>query len=355
MSGRVIALIMFKQCRYLCCAWLACTATASAEAVESPKPPSSEERQELPPSAIIEELKRRAQAIIERRDAGRPRLSGYTSLIGAYESNPNLSTPRKGDWYTEQDAGFSVRWRATDQLWPEVGYRFAHVYYSELRDNNYLSNTFYTTWRWFPTPRWRWESSWETEWLEYPETKSSSLTGGKFLVSARYAITTRLYHQLGWHVIMREYASRKARRGNSLPTDNAREDRRHTLFYEIGGTWRETLIRLRQEAYLHTSNDAYQDFYDAEDYKIRLSTTRQFAKRWNGYASVSYERKNYRDRVATTVAEYDDLYTVFGSISYALTKQTSIGYSFTRKKLDSNYPAYEYTDGIHQLTLSAYF
>ena len=88
---------------------------------------------------------------------------------------------------------------------------------------------------------------------------------------------------------------------------------------------------------------------------MRLSATRRFAKRWNGYASLSYERKNYRERIATTVAESDDIYTAFGSLTYTLNDRWSLGYSFTRKKLDSNAPVYEYTDGIHQLTCSAYF
>lgn len=83
-------------------------ATAHAATQPAEPQPTPEERLELPPAAI-EELKRRAQAVIERRAAGRPTLSGYASVIGAYESNPNLSTPRKGDLYTEEDAGLAVR------------------------------------------------------------------------------------------------------------------------------------------------------------------------------------------------------------------------------------------------------
>lgn len=325
--------------------------------LEAPPAPTADA---LPSSAILDTLKRRARAVIERRRARRWAISTYTTLSTTIDTNPNLDSSRKGDGVFEESTDLTVRWRWFKNVSEDVGYRITNDHYVELRDNNYTDNTLYTTWRYTP---WRWlrlTAGYEFTALNYYENRSSSLDSHRVYVTGRHSLPWQgFFYESGWSYFYRRYSVRKANDGTQSPTDDARHDTRHTVHWTVGGTpfWK-TLLQVRQEAYFHFSNDAFQDFYDTQVYKVRLTASRSFWKQWRGSGTFSVERKNYTERlIATTVVkgQADNTFSYSGSLTYNLSPDVSLVYTYTRRKVDSNTPLNEYTDTTNQFSLNASF
>ncbi|MBI3333696.1 MAG: outer membrane beta-barrel protein, partial [Candidatus Omnitrophica bacterium] len=157
---------------------------------------------------------------------------------------------------------------------------------------------------------------------------------------------------------IRDYLSKKARNGLGSATLSDRQDTRHRLRYELGTTWMETFLRVRQEWYLHDSNDARNDFYDAGDYKVSAFVHRPLTKRLSLNVSYSFERKNYKHRPVVGIrpeARYDDTHTWTVAGAYEFNRAWSLNPSVSRRSLNSNEPTGEYVDTTISANLTARF
>ncbi len=311
-----------------------------------------------PAAAVLETLKQRAQEIILKRRARRWMLTTSTTLSAAIETNPNFDASRKGDGFFEEDTDLLFRWRWFQGLTQDIGHRLTNTHYIELRDSNYLDNTLYTGWRYTPAPWLRVTSGYEFEALNYYEGRDSSFNSHRVYVQARHTLPKYLYYQAGWSWLYRRYSVRHARDGDGLDTDDARHDTRHTMHVEVGSVVKDTYLSVRQEGAWHFSNDAYQDLYDYQSYRVRATVARDFWRVWRGSGTFSFERKNYTERLVSTdivKAEYDNAFTYGVSLTYSISPDVNLTYSYTRRKQDSNAPASEYTDTTNQFSLTAGF
>ena len=324
----------------------------SAEMMEQPSAPGTA------PAAVLETLKKRAQRAIVKRRARRWMLATNTTLAVGIETNPNYDASRKGDAFFEEDTDLLFRWRWFNGLTQDVGHRLTNANYTELRDNNYMDNTLYTSWRYAPVRWLRITSGYEFNNLNYYENPLSSLYGHRVYVQVRHTLPKYLYYQAGWSWFYRGYSERMARDGDGNDTDKSRHDVRHTMHVELGSVIKGTYLSVRQEGAWHYSNDAYQDYYNYQSYRVRGTLARDFWTKWRGSGTFSFERKNYTDRLVSSdavEAEYDNSFTYAASVTYNLSRDVSLQYSYTRRKQDSNAPLYEYTNTTNQFSLNASF
>ncbi len=321
------------------------------------------ERPEVTPTSgeVIIAIKRRAQQILEaRRATRRVRISKDASQLIGYSNNPSNGTEHLGDTYLETSLGVSLSKKLTPTTTWQGSYNGSFTNYIEYGDGDYTSQTIgLSKLTWQPGRMWRVDGGIDLNLTYYPKAGASNYREFKPSIGVRQNLWGSWFHSVRYEWFIRDYLSKKARDGNSAETLSNRVDARHRFRYELGTTWKEALLKIKQEWYLHDSNDARVDFYDAQDYKVTASVNRPLTKKLSLNGSYAFERKNYEHRTVTgnvtAEARYDDTQTWTLGGSYEIDKMWSLNPNFSYKFLSSNEPTGEYIETIGSATLTARF
>ena len=338
---------------------------AVARAQEEGRP--ERERPEVTPTTaeVVAAIKRRAQQILEeRRKARQLRFSGEVSQLIGYESNPANAVDHVGDTYFENSLYLNASKKLTPTVTWAATYSGSFDNYVEYGDGDYMSHTLTPAkLTWQPGRMWRVEGGTDLNITFYPRSKPSNYREFKpyFQVRQNLGELPKLgsvYHLFRYEWFIRDYISKKARDGASAETRSNRVDARHRIRYEVGTTVNKTLFKVKQEWYAHDSNDARNDFYDAQDYKLTASVNRPLTKKFSANASYAFERKNYEHRPVNAItgeARYDDTQTWTLQGTYEINKTWSFSPKFEYKFLGSNESTGEYVDTTINATLTARF
>lgn len=336
---------------------LLCVPVGAAFGQEDPASPTSQE--------VVAAIKRRAQQILEaRRAARRLRFSADLSQLVGYESNPSNGVDHIGDTYLSTSAYLTWSKKLTPTITWQGIYSGSFDNYLEYGDGDYTSQTLTPAkFLWQPGRVWRVDGGVDLNLTYYPRSKGSNYREIKPYLGVRQNLGDlprigSVFHSIRYEWFLRDYISKMARDGASAETLSARVDTRHRLRYELGTTWNGTLYKVKQEWYFHDSNDARNDFYDAQDYKLTASVNRSLTKKLSANASYAIERKNYAHRPVSGITgedRYDDTHTWTLAGTYDFNKSWSFNPSFTYKFLDSNEPTGEYIDTTISGTLTARF
>lgn len=342
--------------------WLICLLIAWICLLPTPVIFAAEETPAVAPTKaeVIAAIKRRAQQILEaRRKARELKLSGDVSALFGYESNPSNGSDHKGSTYAEKSLDLYLSKKLTPTLTWQGSYSGSYDKYFVYGDGDYTSQSLTPTkLTWQPGRMWRVEGAVDLNYTYYPRSSPSNYREFKPSVSVRQNLWGSWYQLAKYEWFIRGYNSKKARDGASAETLTPREDTRHRLRYEVGTTQWKTLIKAKNEWYLHDSNDARQDFYDAQDYKITGSVNRPLTEKLSANASYSFERKNYSHRQVTGItaeSRYDSTQTWTLAGTYDFNDTWSFNPSLSYKFLDSNDPTGEYFDTTISGTLTARF
>ena len=319
---------------------LAATGPALAQPVESLEDPAGQERMET----------LQGRAVRERRKPAAPasRFKHYLELSqgAGYESNPRRNGSRTGDAFLENTLAAALS-RKLNPRWSWQGFYYgSFTNYLEYGDGDYAYQSL-TPLKliWKPDRTWRWDLATEVGDLFFPK---SSVTNYRWLrpsIGAQQDLPGGFFHaaRLDWQI--RKYGSQKTKSGSGAETLDGRVDTRPRVRYELGGAWKQTVAKVRQEWYWSDSNDARNDFYDAEDYKVTASLRQKFNERLSADASYSFERRNYRKRPVsgvTSEARADVIHVWALSGTCKINETWQVGSSFSYRFLDSNDPAGEY-------------
>jgi long-subunit fatty acid transport protein len=126
----------------------------------------------------------------------------------------------------------------------------------------------------------------------------------------------------------------------------------------VGRTVRKALLSVENEYYWHDSNDARNDFYDSQVWKITSSASGNVTKKLYVSGSFAFERKNYEARPLTgftSPVRYDDKYTLSSSLTYDFNKTWKVSPSLQFDHLASNESTGEYDNMKYACTLTARF
>ena len=323
---------------------------AWAQPVESLEEPAGQEKLERAVSRI-------ADLKILRRRAKRFKHYLEISQGAGYESNPRRNPARKGDTFLENTLAAAVSSRLGPR-WSWQGFYYgSFTNYLEYGDGDYAYQTL-TPLKliWKPAPAWRLDLETEVGDLFFP---SSSVHNYRWLrpsVGLRQDLLAGFFHGARAEWQIRRYGSQKARDGAGAETLDARVDTRYRVRYEAGTAWKRTVAKIRQEWYWNDSNDARNDFYDAQDYKVTASLRQEITQRLSADASYSFERRNYRKRPVagiTAEARYDDTHTWSIGGTCKINRTWQVGSAFGYRFLDSNDPTGEYVDATITASVSA--
>ena len=313
------------------------------------------------PEEALAAIKRRAQKIVAaRRAARRLKLYAEVSEAYAYENNPsNAGTPRKGDSSFEEDAYLLLSKKLTPALEWQGSYYGAYVKYLRLGEDDYTSHTLTPLkLRWQPGRMWRVETWMDLDYNFYPATADSSYRQIKPVIRIRQNLLGSAFHQFQYEWFARHYTHKRARNGGGSATLTRREDVRNRLRYKVGATVKQALLTVENEYYWNESNDASDDFYDYQVWKITNSISGNVTEKLYESGSFAYEQKNYGAHHVSGInpeARYDGKYTFSTSVSYDLNKTWKLGYDYTLDHLASNDPTGEFDNIKHAVKLTAHF
>lgn len=277
----------------------------------------------------------------------------------ANETNPNLSKAHKSALSTDEYLGLTFSYRVHPRLTWQMGYSGDALHYNEFTDLSTITNSLTTKLIWRVAQPFRVEAHYVYDDNTYPYDSGASTWDQTIHVRARHNFLRHYYHYVGWSYLNRQYKEQSPLdgSGNGIP-GKYRKDQRHTGIYELGGTWREhTTLKIRQEAYLHRSNASFQDFYDAVDYKMRLSGHQDWTERWSSDGSFAYELKRYtkRNLPDRAVVERDHATTYQLGLTYRLSPAVDLTYMWRYARQHSNDPTQKFGDITNSLALTAAF
>lgn len=289
----------------------------------------------------------------------RLKLRGEVSQAGGYESNPRRVADRVGDSFLESTAYLVLSRKLGPDLRWQGSYYVSFQNYLEYGDGDYAYQGFVPSrLLWQFARGWRLEGELELGDLYYPNAAQYNYRWVNPAVGLRQKLPAGFFHAIRGEWELRSYGSRKAREADGSNSLSHREDTRYRLRYEAGWTSKQTLLRVRQEWYENDSNDARNDFYDAQDYKVTASAGREFNDKLSLNASYSFERRNYGERPVTGItreARYDDTHLWSLSGDWQVTRSWSLNTAFSYRSLDSNDPAAEYLNVTYSAGLTGQF
>jgi long-subunit fatty acid transport protein len=141
-------------------------------------------------------------------------------------------------------------------------------------------------------------------------------------------------------------------------SEKEREDERHSVGYEIGKYFPDDLLKIKFQYYNNDSNEAYLKYYDFDSYKIGASLTHIFNKQFFCYASFSRQWRDFRSRTISLDAdskEWDRTYLAALGVYYNLSKQMTLGLSYTYRENWSNEPLENYSGSLISVSTSYKF
>lgn len=330
--------------------------TRNAEVAE---PQSAAPKPAITAEQLVAALKLRAQKELARRRARKWSLSTVATWTVANESNPNLSKSRSSAVYTEEYLSSTFSYKLHPQLTWQAGYSLDALHYNEFTDLRTLTNTLTTKLLWRFVPGFRAEAHYTFDDSDYPYDDGASTWDQKVHLRLRQSVLKNYYHYVGWTYLNKQYKDKFKRdgAGTRIP-GKRRQDQRDTMVYELGGTVAEVnTLKLRQEFYFNDSNESNTDYNDAQNYKIKLTYLRDWDKRWSTTSAFTYDYKQYEDRSVSekVVAQRDNTKTYDLGLTYKMTPNVDLAYTWKYKKNDSNDPAQAYQDITNSLALTASF
>ena len=313
-----------------------------------------------PAEELIEMLKKRALRKIEsERKKQLWATKGTIGLHMAYDNNVNVSATRDGDSYFEQYFSFSWIPTFSDYLAAEVGTWYFGDWYFENKDTTLFDNAFNASLKWYPRgdPTFELQPGVERCYAYYIKAEDSTYVEDKAFLKFKHRFWKRWSQDGKYEYSFKEYDTKHPRTGPGSTTyvmGSVLEKNRHTVEYNLGFPLGKNNLKLKNKAYVETSNDGYQDYYDVYSHKVTGEVGRSLTKKLYSKFSSAYERKNYRGRQVAeySVAEYDDVYTNKIDFYYTLKKGWTLSCTIQHKKSDSNnavsdYDSMSYKTGVY--------
>ncbi len=315
----------------------------------------------LTPQEVFEALKHEAEHKLAEKKAHKWFIQTYGSWSGGVESNPNL-VPKghKTDFFMEEYGSVTGGYHFFPALTWQTSYSLDSYNYSQFTDLDTLTNTLTTKLLYQMIKPLRLEAHYSFIDNAYVRDRSLSSQDQKIHLRLRHTFLKNYYHYLGWTYLYKQYEDKLIRNGaGTRIAGKRRKDTRHTGTYEIGGYVGENLLlRLKQDVYFNESNDHFQDFYDLQDYKVRLSGIYNWNPQWSSSAGFTYDIKRYEQRVNTAarpVKQRDYAKTYDFGLTYKINHTFDVTYDFRFLRNTSNEVSQSYNDATNTVTLSASF
>lgn len=322
------------------------------------EPQTQQAPPKLPVELIVQALKIRAEkALEEKRKREAWKINFDADVIEKFETNPNLSVVRKGDWATVEDASVTIKKHVYGPFTGEYYWSTSNTHYNEFRDNNSYSNNSKATLITDLPLDLESKSSYEFEYLFYPFARDSTAYSQRWKEDLTWRPTKVFTHRMWWQSQWQRYRDRDQRiraAGANVRIDYRREDTRQEAgFEETVRKWGWT-FKMSNEFYRNWSNDhALGEPFDKWFYKMKHTLSRNITKKLSADVTYAYDRTIFLEKNVTGKNEdqIDNANEFSTQLTYKLSKRWKIKSKMKFKTKSSNADSLEYENYTFQTGL----
>ncbi|MBD3426613.1 MAG: hypothetical protein GF409_05235 [Candidatus Omnitrophica bacterium] len=285
-------------------------------------------------------------------------VSGYADLQQGYDNNVELDSQRLDDGFLQFTGNLEASYPVTGQADFEVGTDlFSLVYYTHNR-NNIFDLAPYAQLVYRVTPDLIWRNTITFDHFEYPNEKESTYNGIYLTTNLRHFFLPDVYQEARFEYLKRWYPDRKTFNSAGFVSDVDRTDDRIRMQYNIGAYFNKFFIGVSNQISHNDSNDDFQQYYDYWLYRLSPSMLYFITDHLYLDVSLVYRYTRYKDRRSTEDTgrrQRDNTYIFYSSLYYDITKNLTLGVTYSYSENASNDPFQDYSGSIVSGGLYYYF
>ncbi len=266
-----------------------------------------------------------------------------------YDNNVELDSNRYKDGFFQGSANLEIGYKKIDKLNLKTGIDLFDVTYYKYNRNNLVDIYPYISSDIEVSENWIWKNQIGIDFFNYPNDKESSFTGTELSTALRNYLSETLYHEAEFEYFLRWYPDNKVTLHDARIGNDDREDARYKVSYVIGKHFEKFSVKLYNEGYFNESNTDFEDYYDYWIYRIKPSIMYFFTDKLYTNLSFTYKYTDYKDRRSSEDSEKhvrDNTYIVSSSFFYDITKEFSVGITYTYSENASDDPLQKYSGSV---------
>ncbi|MCM8774134.1 MAG: outer membrane beta-barrel protein [Candidatus Omnitrophica bacterium] len=285
-------------------------------------------------------------------------LKSLVLVNEGYDNNVWLDSRREGDVYTQ--VIFRPRFTSpiSEKIRGILDYELMSLVYMDESNANLIINTLGFGGEFDINDELKFSKSYHFSLTEYPNSGNDDFYDNSLELKLTHKLPQKMFHSLGYEFLFRNYQERKIRLSPINYSDKEREDKRHSVDYEIGKYFSKDLFKIKFQYYNNNSNDSYLKYYDYDSYKIGVSLTHIFNDRFFSHTSFSRQWRDFSGRTISTdpsTKEWDRTYLVIVGLYYKFNKDLTLGVSYTYRENWSNESIENYSGSLIALNTSYRF
>jgi opacity protein-like surface antigen len=280
------------------------------------------------------------------------------SLTLGYDNNVWLNSRRDGDGYMQLFFRPTFTSALNDKLDGILEYELMSLIYMTESNASLITNTLGAGVDYKINKDWKLSTMYRFSSTELVHTGKDDFLDNSLELKLAQKLPDKFFHSLGYELMYKNYRQRKLRTSAMLDSYKERADERHTAAYEIGKYFPSDLVKLKFQYYNNDSNDAYLKYYDYDSFKLGISLTHIFNKKYFCSASFSEQWRDFRSRTISldsNTQEWDKTYLAALGIYYNLSKKMTIGLNYTYRQNCSNEPLENYSGSLTSVSTSYKF
>ncbi|MFA5116364.1 MAG: hypothetical protein WC486_03690 [Candidatus Omnitrophota bacterium] len=289
----------------------------------------------------------------------RGKVSSMLSISQGIDNNVYLDSRRKVSGFTQQLFKTSITSPITDNLDGILGYEVMNLTYENgPADVNMVANTLKagTEYRFCKNIKLLTEGKFTAN--NYYTTGDDNSLDYSIENKIRQNLPQKMYHSFSYDFMFKDYTTDHVSNGIGVIMDRKRNDMRNTFEYEVGKYFAKDLVKVKIQYYTNDSNERFLDYYDYTSTKPSISLLHLFNDKTFSLLSYSMQYRNYDTRTILTDATVDekDVTRVLTAALYRnITKDLTVGLSYTYRHNSSNEPSSKYSGSMFALNASYTF
>lgn len=276
--------------------------------------------------------------------------SRVSELFGV-DNNVYLNPERRSSEFWQTMWNVDLSKDLNDAFKAKIDYQFLNDLYTHAKTATFYKNTIGGGFETKSLGRFTIVNNYHFDWVKYLHEETGDYFGYRTDIGIKEKISQRLYHQLSYEFLYKDYRKSVIEDTNGVleDTEKLRQDVRNTVNYEVGRYFNKSLVKFFYNFYNNDSNYKYQNYYTYDSHKIGGSLTYLFNKKFSGYISLVHQWKFYKDRgtVADVSITADDKTYIFNSsLFYKLSKQATAALSYAYRENHSREPSQKYSGSV---------
>jgi len=277
-------------------------------------------------------------------------LNFFAGALQGYDNNVNLDPDRKKDTFTDISLNTEVFYNYTPDIRLKVendstGIIYYNVTSADLVDIDTRAGLEVD----LMDDRFTLGGDCAFDYVLFPNDKDGTYMGYELSGFLKNYMTPTIYHRIRYKWLLKYYSHDKTINGSKKRTDENRQDDRNAVDYEIGWYIQDRFIlKTNFELYYNNSNYQYFDYYDYWSFRLRPSIIFMITKKLSTSGSITYQRRNYNDRLSTENDTHvkDNTLSFNVSLLYDISRSFTVAINYSYRENYSNEPLQRYSGSM---------